>query len=307
MTPGWCYTVPAAMRCASRWTERAAHEAEGRSPVSGNGRAAPGQARLRERYRLYVRERGATNWMNYLEALRRAGRLVTIDHVHCDGESLFRRRFRCDTRLCAPGRNPLTGEAWRASGEKSCCAELVVDLTPDEIAGLRRHWPQIVDWLGQRNWWFRDRDLEDCLDLDADYEVSLRKRGKRCVFALKDPEWGIRCGIHAACLELGLPLREVKPVTCDTFPLLVIDLPEGEFFLGAYDNDVNALVDLDDEDVGNFPCLKGRGRGPRMYESMADTIRSFFGSAFYDRLCDEARRYLAGPRPRPVEHPGVPR
>ncbi|RME70594.1 MAG: DUF3109 family protein [Planctomycetota bacterium] len=274
--------------------------------MSGQDHNATSSERLRERYRRYVHERGASNWMNYLEALRRARRLVTIDHVHCDGESLFRRRFRCDTRLCAPGKNPLTGEAWRASGEKSCCAELVVDLTPDEIAALRRHWPVIVEYLAEKNWWFRGRELDECLDLDADFEVSLKKRGKRCVFALRDPRWGIRCGIHAACLERGLPLREVKPVTCDTFPLLVIDLPGGEFFLGAYDNDVNALVDLDDDDVGNFPCLKGRGRGPRMYESMGGTIRSFFGDAFYERLCKAAEDYLAGPRPRKVEHPGVP-
>jgi Fe-S-cluster containining protein len=273
--------------------------------LSGNGAHPGDDKKVVERYRLYVRERGASNWMNYIEALRRAGRLVTIGNVYCDGESLFRRRFRCDTRICAPGKNPLTGAAWRASGEKSCCAELVVDLTPDEIAGLRSHWPQVRDYLGTKNWWFRDRDLDDCLEFDHDFEVSLKKRGKRCVFALKDGDWGIRCGIHSACLELGLPLREVKPVTCDTFPLILIDLPNDEYFLGGYDEDVNPLVDLDDDDIGNFPCLKGRGKGPRMYVSMGDTIRSFFGTAFYERMSEQAERYLQGPRPAAVEHPGI--
>ncbi len=273
--------------------------------MSDNGSNPPALRQPAPRYARYVRERSATNWLHYIEGLRRARRLVTIDRVYCDGESLFRRRFTCDTRLCAPGKNPLTGAAWRASGEKSCCAELVVDLTPDEITALRRHWPQIQPYLAARNWWFRERDLEECLDFDADFEISLKKRGKRCVFALRDPKWGIRCGIHAACLELGLPLREVKPVTCDTFPLLVIDLPDEAFFLGAYDNDVNPLVDLDDDDVGNFPCLKGRGKGARMYEAMGDTIRSFFGDAFYAALCEEARAYLKRPRPKAVEHPGL--
>ncbi|GIW72257.1 MAG: hypothetical protein KatS3mg102_1799 [Planctomycetota bacterium] len=267
------------------------------APGGGNG-AAP-------RFQRYVLERSATNWRNYIAALERAGRLVVVRNVFCDGESLFRRRFRCDTRLCAPGRNPLTGEAWRASGSKSCCAELVVELTPVELEALRAHWSELQAYLARNHHWFRGRALEECLELDEDYEVSLKKRGGRCVFALRDPSWGIRCGIHAACLELGLPVRAVKPVTCDTFPLLVIDLSADEYYLGAYDDDVNPVADLDDGGVGVFPCLKYHRRGPRMFESMADTIRAYFGAEFYDELAEAAARYLAGPRPRPLRHPGI--
>src|SRR2546430_12040456 len=45
-----------------------------------------------------------------------------------------------------------------------------------------------------RSRFFADKSAHDCLVLSSDFEVSIRKRAERCIFAVRDGEWGIRCG-----------------------------------------------------------------------------------------------------------------
>lgn len=263
----------------------------------------------RDRYLQFVAERAASNWERYVQELRKVGRLVVIDGVYIDGESTFRRRFVCDTRTCSPGRRPMSdpnqpGEKWRGhKRDMSCCADLVVDLAAIEVESLRRHWEPVRDWLASKRSFFKGKRLEDCLELSSDFEVSLRKRKGRCIFALKDPEWGIRCGLHSACLDLGLPVNDVKPVTCDTFPLIVIDLSPGRWYLGAHDDDVDAIASLGKHGTKPFPCLVNPKIGERMYVAMKDTIKLYFGDAFYEKLAAAAKVYLMGPKPRPIVPP----
>ena len=137
----------------------------------------------RARYKKYVFERAATNWERYIEELRDVGRLVEVQGVAIDGESLFRRRFTCDPRICAPGKKP-GGEKWRQSGEKSCCAELTVDLTVEEQRALRANWEPVRAFLQTKDRFFKDKPYEDMVELGVDYEVQLKKRGKRCICLL---------------------------------------------------------------------------------------------------------------------------
>jgi Fe-S-cluster containining protein len=269
-----------------------------RLPVVG-ANAAPPDAR----YVAYMAERSTTMWENWLGALRAAGRLVVVENVSLDGESLFRRRFRCDTRTCAPGRNPTTGERWRESGMKSCCADLTVDVAPTEIRALEARWEPIRAWLAARDRFFEGKAVRDCLELSTDFEVSLRKRGGRCIFAVRDPEWGIRCGIHAAAMASGIPVRDVKPIVCDTFPLIVIDLSPGRFYMGAHDEAIDGLASLGDGGPESFPCLRNARKGKPMYLAMEETIRAYFGGAFFEKLAAAAAAYLARPRPPKMEVP----
>ena len=253
------------------------------------------------RYVEYVRERSSTNWENFVKALRKVGRAVDVENVVLDGESLFRRRFVCDTRTCAPNRRPGTKLPWRESGAKSCCADLVVDLSPIEIRALDRHWPAIGPWLARRDPFFAGKSAHDCLELSTDYEISIRKRAGRCIFAVRDPEWGIRCGIHSACLDLGIPLREAKPVVCDTFPLIIMDLDAGRFYVGAHDPSNEGIAGLGDYPTDAFPCLREPSGGEPMYVAMEETLRAYFGGEWFERLAPAAERYLAGPLPGPLE------
>jgi hypothetical protein len=263
-------------------------------PVLDPRRTRPGAD---PRYAAYMAERSSTNWENFLGALRAVGRLVEIDGVSMDGESLFRRRFRCDTRICAPGTSPATGRPWRERGDRSCCADLTVDLAPTEVRAMEAHWPEIRPWLAERDRFFADKTVRDCLEISTDFELSLRKRGGRCIFAIRDPEWGMRCGIHSAAMAVGIDVRAVKPVVCDTFPLIVMDLAPGRWYMGAHDADIDGLATLGDDGPDAFPCLADSKTGKRMYEEMAPTIRAYFGDAFFERLEREAEAYLARPKP----------
>jgi hypothetical protein len=257
------------------------------------------------RYAEYVRVRSSTSWENYIRALEDAGRAVRVGAHVVDGESVLRRRFTCDTRTCAPNKDPRTGRAWRDRGMKSCCADLVVDVAPLEVEGLERHWPAIRDSLAARDPFFAGKEAREMVELSSDYELSLRKRAGRCIFALPDAEWGIRCGVHGACLEKGIPLREAKPVVCDTFPLLVIDLDHARtrFYIGAHDEASEGIAGLGDYPTRAFPCLAREGKGEPLYRSMEETLRAYFGDAWYRDLERAAERYLAGPRPREMTAP----
>jgi Fe-S-cluster containining protein len=254
------------------------------------------------RYEYHVVRRSVSAWWNYIDSLREAGRLVEIDGVYIDGESMFRRRFTCDPRVCSPGKRP-NGLPWRHKGEKSCCAELVVDLTREEVESLRANWEPVREYLITKDRFFRGKELEDCIELGDDYEYSLKKRGKRCIFALRDGDWGIRCGIHAGCLDQGLSVEKVKPVTCDTFPMILIDLQPGLWYLGAHDAEVDPVASLGDEGIEPFPCLKTARRGKRMYDEMSGTIRRYLGEAFFQKLVPAAEAYLAKPRPDRITPP----
>jgi len=257
------------------------------------------------RYAEYVRTRSATNWENYIKALEKAGRAVQVGGVTVDGESVFRRRFTCDTRTCSPTRKPGGAKAWRAPGMKSCCTDLVVDLAPLETEGIARHWTKLRGFLETKDEFFEGTSAEDMFEMSSDYEVSLRKRSGRCIFALKDDEWGIRCGIHSACIETGVPLREAKPVVCDTFPLLVIDLDHARtrFYVGAHDEASEGVAGLGEYPTDAFPCLAKNGKGDPLYRSTEGTLRAYFGDAWFKDLERAAERYLAGPRPRTVRLP----
>jgi hypothetical protein len=255
------------------------------------------------RYKQYMAERSTTNYENYIKALRSVGRAVEVDHVVFDGESVFRRRFVCDTRTCSPTTNPETKLPWRESGAKSCCADLVVDLSPIEIQALERHWHAIRDYLATKDRFFEGKTSKDCLVLSSDFEVSLRKRANRCIFAIRDPEWGIRCGIHAACLEKGIPLREAKPVVCDTFPLIIMDLEGGRFYVGAHDSDIEGLAGLGDDPITAFPCLADSRKGKPMYVEMESVLRSYFGDEHYEKTAAAAEEYLTLPRPPKMKLP----
>jgi hypothetical protein len=255
------------------------------------------------RYVEYVRERTTTQWENYIVALREVGRAVDVGSLIVDGESVFRRRFACDTRTCAPTMRPGKRLPWRESGMKSCCAELMVDLSPVEVRGLERHWEEIRGYLVERDRFFAGKSAHDCLQLSTDFEISIKHRGGRCIFAVRDPEWGIRCGIHSACLARGIPLREAKPVVCDTFPLIVMDLEGGRFYLGAHDRESEGVAGLGDYPTSAFPCLADPRKGERMYEAMEETLRAYFGDETYAALGEAAERYLAGPRPKRMPLP----
>jgi hypothetical protein len=259
------------------------------------------------RYAEYVRTRSATNWENYIRALEAAGRAVQVGGVTVDGESVFRRRFSCDTRECSPTRRPGSRKAWRESGLKSCCADLVVDLAPLEVQGLERHWPAIRESLAAKDAFFEGKDARDMVEMSGDFEVSLRKRAGRCIFAIPDPEWGLRCGVHAACLERGIPLREAKPVVCDTFPLLVIDLDHARtrFYLGAHDEASEGIAGLGEYGTAQFPCLARNGKGDPLFRAMESTLRAYFGDAWFEECAAAAESYLARPRPRKVKPPEV--
>ncbi|MDO9541453.1 MAG: hypothetical protein Q7J98_03910 [Kiritimatiellia bacterium] len=98
-----------------------------------------------------------------------------------------------------------------------------------------------------------------------------------CVFAFMSGHT-IRCSLHSAALNLGLPLGKVKPQACLLWPL------------SASAN--NEFLSLDSEAL-SFRCISRR-RNPsrKLSPSLLETIKLLYGETFSAQLEKEAKKGL---------------
>jgi hypothetical protein len=176
------------------------------------------------------------------------------------------RRFACRPLVCTPGS--------RARGTVSCCADIEVPLTAAEQRAISRRLPLIASTMAGR-----DRRWARGIPVVFDADRHLMRPGRRCVFAYPSPE-GLRCGLHTAAEEEGLPVRSIKPSPCRLFPLVLLE-HGGRRILTASYGDVSAGLGGPPEH--RLACLALRD-APRLFESCRGAIEELFGPAFYRRL-----------------------
>jgi hypothetical protein len=252
---------------------------------------------LSGRYERWLHESDDDPWDKYIQELRDNAELLEIENVQIDVPAVVQRRFSCVSHECAPSR--------RDAERRSCCADLDVDLTPEEIRDLGGAFEPIRDFLEARDpLWKRRRGsgprftFESTMQRSMDYTRTLRRPRGRCVFSYMDGDNGLRCGVHAACIEHGLDLKKVKPRVCHMFPLLLTDLSDGRFFLTSMADSRNApLIDFDDH--WRYPCLDSRAEWQPLYREMRETLIELFGAEFYAALDLEASARLRNVRRTP--------
>ena len=200
-----------------------------------------------------------------------AGDLADIDGVLVDLPALSR-RFACRPLVCTPGA--------RARGVVSCCADIEVPLTGAERRAIERRLPLITRTLAGR-----DRRWRDGVPDVFDDTRQLTRPGRRCVFAYPSAD-GLRCGLHTAADEAGLPVASIKPSPCRLFPLVLLEQGGRRILTASYGE---VAAGLGGPPEHRLACLVLRD-APRMFESCRGTIEETFGAAFYRRLAARAGR-----------------
>ncbi len=166
--------------------------------------------------------------------------------------------WTCATGACTPGR--------RAPGARSCCADLELTPTADERAAIDAALPEIGAFLASR-------DPRWAAGAPAIYEGdSLRRPGRRCVFAAEGPE-GLRCGLHELEDATARTRGTLKPLACRLFPLVVVEVDPQTTLLSAIHRNTARLAGS--RPARAFPCI-GASDAPTVAESCADTIAALW-------------------------------
>ncbi len=169
---------------------------------------------------------------------------------------------------CAPG--------LRQTGRRSCCADLTVEVTPTEAAAITEALPEVAAWMAPR-----DARWGAGAPVPIE-EGSLTRPGRRCVFAVKD-ERGLTCGLHAVEDATGRARGALKPLPCRLFPLVVVDLGEGQVLLTAVSRKLGERYGLPPARL--FPCLRGEaGTATTVVDDTAETLIALWGEPAFKRV-----------------------
>jgi hypothetical protein len=185
--------------------------------------------------------------------------------------------FACRSKTCAPSLRP--------ARTRSCCADLVVELTPTEGDRIAAALPEVAAWMRPRD--TRWQSVPAILDGDL-----LVRSGGRCVFAAQDRH-GLTCALHAVEDATGRPRGALKPMPCRLFPLVLVDLGEDRVLLTAVTRHTARRVGL--PPPASFPCLRGdTTRTAPLARNVRDTIRELWGEEIWGAV----RRSVAAWRRR---------
>jgi Fe-S-cluster containining protein len=168
---------------------------------------------------------------------------------------------------------------------RSCCCELTVDLTWDEVRRIEAHLPRIREVMEGAE---QAPGLE-VLDEGRFYEVAegftpqLAKHRWGCVFAHREQGQAFRCAVHAAALRHGLPVTSVKPNICSMWPLILIEYQTGQYVLSAITDETGPLLE-DEERHARYACLRNDQKGPPLYQDFSPLLAEMFGKPFVAAL-----------------------
>lgn len=187
---------------------------------------------------------------------REATSFPIIEGVRVDIHALGRLAHCCDPHLCRH--------------TKCCCKSYEIVVDRNEARTVVGMLPNAARYARR----LRDGStFHDPIDT-TEGGLCLASTGcGRCVFAFTAPE-GLRCSLHAAALDLGLPPASVKPKACTLWPLF-------------FDESEPPLLTVQ-EDAFDFPCNR-RTAGTALDAGVAEIIGSVFGDSFLASVRDALR------------------
>lgn len=207
------------------------------------------------------------DWDTWLLQRMSRGEVADVGGVLVD-RAVLRQRFACVPDRCAPG--PGRG------GNRSCCADALVSLSraEDRRLGARA---DLLPWLQAR-----EPRLAPCHG-PGFYrdEGELARPGGRCVFSQIDEQGRIRCRLHAYARSARVERSQLQPISCQLFPLIVVDCGRGRVLLTVVASHTRRLVGA--HPVHRYPCLSDASLPP-LHVSMRRDLDWVFGRGFAKAL-----------------------
>lgn len=192
-----------------------------------------------------------------------------VQGVRVDVEALRALAHGCDPMICRH--------------TKCCCKSYEIPLDRAEEQRVVGMIHEAERYTSLRD---DDGDLIDPVeDTFGDSCLASHEDGA-CVFAFSTDEGAVRCSLHAAALDLGLPPAEVKPMACTLWPLYLDESPP-------------PLLTVQD-DALSFPCNSLRteareaggvahGAGTILHAGVREIIEAIFGAPFLQELEETLR------------------
>jgi hypothetical protein len=228
----------------------------------------------------WLRDFNEAPWRRYIRALEERELLVNVDGIMVDAGTLFKTRFRCDTRTCAG--------IDRGPGIESCCTDYDVEITPDEHARIVEHGEEVIELLSRHDGERVSPGRTVAEFFLESHTISLAKEKKRCAFSYRDGGGQLRCGLHSLALEKGRPIASIKPLACVLFPLVIYRFENGETLLTATSRETSPLFGRERDT--ELPCLRAE-QGDPMFIECRMAIETGFGEGFYQRLTQAASEF----------------
>jgi len=175
--------------------------------------------------------------------------------------------FTCATGACTPGR--------RAADARSCCADLEMSPSAEERAAIDGALPEITAFMAPRDprWAAGTPKVYDGDALRRAKDPGAGRVGARCIFAVGGAN-GLSCGLHALEDATGRARGALKPLPCRLFPLVLVEVDDGNTLLSAIHRSTARLAGS--RPARAFPCIGAAG-APTVAESCADTITALWG------------------------------
>jgi hypothetical protein len=234
----------------------------------------------------WLRDFNEAPWRRYILSLKERGLLADVDGIMVDVATIFKIRFRCDTRTCAG--------IDRGRGIESCCTDYEVEITPEEHARIVENGDAVLQLLRRHDGKRVAAGRKIGEFFMEGHAILLAKEQRRCAFSYRDAGGQLRCGIHSLALEKGVPVASIKPLACVLFPLVIYRFENGETLLTATSRETGPLFGREKDT--ELPCLRME-QGDPMYVECRMAIEAGFGEAFYQRLASVAKEFAQAKTP----------
>ena len=243
----------------------------------------------------------------------------TIGNVVVDVANIALRRYACDGGHCLTIKalpNQLDDYGFTFYNEVAvygdCCRGPVVFISQEERQRIAAHLEGIVPHMSPEGQYVVKENLRtkgreaheeafaetargkppECQELDFAKMHTLW--GDQCVFRTvqHDGQRGqVRCAIHAYSAQSGISYLDVKPTDCWFWPLALIPLYTGQFFLTVHTEETRHFTE-ESESYAKKRCLTEPIPGaPYIYESFRNELVYVFGQEWFNELQVCALRY----------------
>lgn len=261
---------------------------------------------------------------------------VVIGELIVDVKNILLRPYACDGAHCLSSKalpNTLAEYGLTFYNEVAaygdCCRGPIVFVSQDERQRIADHLDGIIPHMSQEGQFIVKEALRQkgpgnkheafaesarvARPNEAEQELDFAKLhtiwGDQCIFRTlhHDGMRGhVRCAIHAYAVHSGVSYLEVKPVDCWFWPLALVPLYTGQFFLTVHTEETRHFTE-ESESYAKKRCLTDPIPGaPYIYQSFQNELVHLFGQAWFDTLAACAAQYHNRTRGgRPEDRTGI--
>jgi hypothetical protein len=246
---------------------------------------------------------------------------VVIGELIVDVNNIILRPYACDGAHCLSMKalpNHLDDYGFTFYNEVAaygdCCRGPIVFISQEERQRIAEHLDGIIPHMSQEGQFIVKEFLRqkgpdkrheafaesaqtaegDSHGRQLDFAKMHTIWGDQCIFRTLHHDGGrgqVRCAIHAYTLQSDISYLEVKPMDCWFWPLALVPLYTGQFFLTVHTEQTRHFTE-ESESYAKKRCLTDPIPGaPYIYQSFQKELLYVFGQEWFDALVACAARY----------------